>query len=150
MAIRVPPVLNLAVLCSYVEFDAQHEPFSLAEPLYALAVSPDERGRLPSKHFSLYVQLDDEHAIGTFWIRAEARTASGITLPNGRTPPVEVTFTGDPDPMRPFERVFDFHGLVFPEPGRYYFHVVCNHISLHDREPIIAPLCLRVLPREAA
>ena len=149
MATRVPPALNLAVLCSYVDFDADQRPFSLAEPLYALAVLPDERGRLPSEHFSLYIQLDDERAIGTFWIRAEARTPSGFILPNGRTPPVQATFNGNPDPVVPFELVFDFRGLVFPEPGRYYFHVVCNHMSLHDSAPIIAPLCLRVLPREA-
>jgi hypothetical protein len=149
MATRIPPALNLAVLCSYVEFDADNRPFSLAEPLYALALVPDDRGRLTSDHFSLYVQLDDEHALGAFWVAVEARTASGFVLPNGRTAPVEANFTANPDPMRPFEHVFDFRGLVFPEPGRYYFHVMCNHISLHDRTPLIAPLCLRVLPREA-
>ena len=149
MAARIPPALNLAVLCSYVDFDADQRPFSLAEPLYALALVPDGRGRLVSDHFSLYVQLDDEHALGMFWVTAEARTASGFVLPHGRTPPFEVTFDGNPDPVAPIEVVFDFRDLVFPEPGRYYFHVVCNHMALHGREPIIAPSCLRVLPREA-
>jgi hypothetical protein len=149
MATRLPPALNLAVLCSYVEFDGEGRPFSLVEPLYALALAPDERGRLPSPHFCLYAQLDDEHASGTFWIRTEARTASGFVLPNGRTGPTEAVFAGHPDPLIPFEVVFDFRDLVFPEPGRYYFHVVCNHMSLHDRAPLIPPLCLRVLPREA-
>lgn len=148
MATRVPPALNLAVLCSYVDFDADQRPFRLNEPLYALTVAPDERGRLPSRHFSLYVQLDDEHALGTFWITVEARTASGFVLPNGRTPPAEVTFTGNPDPVIPVELVLDFRGLVFPEPGRYYFYVICNHMSLHGRDPISSPLCLRVLPSE--
>jgi hypothetical protein len=149
MATRVPPALNLAVLCSEVVLDADRRPFSLNEPLYALAVLPNERGRLASKHFSLYVQLDDEHALGTFWITAEARTATGFVLPNGRTAPFEVTFTGNPDPVGPIELVFHFRGLVFPEPGRYYFHVLCNHMSLHGRDPISSPPCLRVLPGEA-
>lgn len=148
MATRIPPALNAAMLCSYVEFDAEQRPFSLAEPLFAISAEPDERGRLKSPHFSLYVQLDDEYASGTFWIMVEARTASGFVLPDGRLQPKEATFAGNPDPMRAVELVFDFHGLVFPEPGRYYFHVVSNHLSLHTREPLIAPLCLRVLPRE--
>src|SRR3569832_145329 len=101
MATRVPPALNLAVLCSYVEFDGNQQPYSLAEPLYALAVAPDERGRLSSEHFSLYVQLDDEQALGTFWITVEVRTANGFVLPNGRTLPFEVAFTGTPDPVAP-------------------------------------------------
>ncbi len=114
MATRVPPALNLAVLCSEVILDADQRPFSLNEPLYALAVAPDASGRLTSEHFSLYVQLDDEHALGTFWICAEARTATGFVLPKGRTTPSEVTFTGNPDPVVPVELVFHFRGLVFP------------------------------------
>lgn len=148
MAVRPLPALNAAVLCSYVEFDADQRPFSLAEPLFALAAEWDERGRLLSPHFSLYVQLDDEHALGTYWITAEARTASGFVLPNGRLLPQEVTFAGNPEPLRAVELVFDFRGLVFPEPGRYHFHVMCNHLSLHTRDPFIPPLCLRVLPGE--
>lgn len=149
MARRVPPALNLAVLCSYVDLDADGRPFRLVEPLYALALPPDARGRLVSSDFVLAVQLDDEHAVGTFWLRGEARTAAGIVLPGGRTQTVEITFPGAPDPMRPVEPVFRFDRLVFPAPGRYYFHVVCNHASLHTREPFLTPPCLRVLPREA-
>ncbi len=33
MAHRIPPSLNLAVLCSYVEYDGNNRPFSLVEPL---------------------------------------------------------------------------------------------------------------------
>lgn len=150
MARRVPPALNLAVLCSYVDLDAEQRPFRLVEPLYALALPPDARGRLVASDFVLAVQLDDEHAVGTFWFRAEARTASGHVLPGRYEPPVELTFAGAPDPLKPTEAVFRFAGLVFPGPGRYYFHVLCNHLSLHTREPLIAPPCLRVMPSEAA
>jgi hypothetical protein len=150
MATRVPPALNLAVLCSYVDLDAHNRPFSLHEPLYALGIAPDTHGKLPAPEFLLVIQLDDEHAIGTFWTRVEARTASGIVLANGRTAPVEVTFDGNPDPMLPRELVFTFRDLVFPEPGRYYFHVLCNHMSLHGRDPLSSPPCLRVLPDEPA
>ncbi|MBN9117768.1 MAG: hypothetical protein J0I06_01115 [Planctomycetes bacterium] len=149
MATRVPPALNLAVLCSYVDLDADDRPFSLHEPLYALGIAPDARGKLPAPEFVLVVQLDDEHAIGTFWFTAEARTASNIVLPNGRLIPQEATFDGNADPMRPRDLVFTFRGLVFPEPGRYHFHVMCNHTSLHGRDPISSPPCLRVLPGEA-
>lgn len=149
MAVRVPPALNLAVLCSYVDLDADGRPFSIHEPLYALGIAPDERGKLPAPDFVVVIQLDDEHAVGTFWLTVEARTGTGIVLPGGRLPPVEVTFVGNPDPLVPFEHVFDVRGLVFPEPGRYYFHVMCNHIPLHVRDPISAPPCLRVLPGEA-
>jgi hypothetical protein len=149
MATRTPPALNLAVLCSYVDLDADGRPFSLHEPLYALGITPTVRGKLPAPEFVFVVQFDDEHALGTFWMSAQARTASGIVLPNGRTPPIEMTFDGNPDPKVPRELVFAFRGLVFPEPGRYYFHMLCNHISLHDRDPIISPPCLRVLPGEA-
>jgi hypothetical protein len=149
MATRVPPALNLAVLCSYVDTDAGNRPFRLNEPLYALGIAPDTHGKLPAPDFVLVIQLDDEHAIGTFWITAEVRTSGGLVLPHGRLSPVEMTFTGSPDPLVPFEHVFDVRGLVFPEPGRYYFHVMCNHISLHDRVPMSSPLCMRVLPAEA-
>lgn len=148
MATRVPPALNLAVLCSEVIIDANQRAFSLNEPLYALGVTPDPRGKLPSTEFLLYVQLDDEHALGTYWITAEARTTSDTVLPGGRLAPQEVTFDGNPDPMLPRELVFTFRGLVFPTPGRYYFHVMCNHMSLHGRDPINSPPCLRVLPGE--
>jgi hypothetical protein len=135
-------------LCSYVDFDADQRPFRLNEPLYALGIAPDLRGKLPAPEFVLVVQLDDEHALGSFWIRAEARTASGFVLPGSRTPPVGVTFDGNPDPLLPCELVYTFGGLVFPRPGRYYFHVICNHVSLHGRDPISSPPCLRVLPGE--
>jgi hypothetical protein len=149
MPARVPPALNLAILCSYVDLDADNRPFRLNEPLYAMGLAPDARGKLPAPEFVLVIQLDDEHALGTFWIRAEARTASGFIIPGGQTQPVEVTFDGNPDPMLPREFVFAYRGLVFPEPGRYYFHVMCNHISLHARDPISSPPCLRVMPGEA-
>jgi hypothetical protein len=148
MATNIPPALNLAVLCSYVDLDAEQRPFSLHEALYALGLPPNTHGKLPAPEFVLVIQLDDEHAVGTFWITAEVRTAGGVVLPHGRLTPVEMTFTGNPDPLVPFEHVFDVRGLVFPEPGRYYFHVMCNHISLHNRVPMSSPLCLRVLPGE--
>lgn len=150
MATRVPPALNLAVLCSYVDLDADNRPFSLHEPLYALGIAPDAHGQLPAPEFLLVVQLDDENAVGNFWVRAEVRTASGFVLPNGRMTPFSLAFDGYPDPMRGRELVFTFRGLVFPEPGRYYFHVLCNHMSLHGRDPISSPPCLRVLPAEVS
>jgi hypothetical protein len=150
MSTRVPPALNLAVLCSYVDFDADNRPFRLNEPLYALGLVPDAGGKLPAPEFVVVIQLDDEHAVGTFWLTVEVRTASGFVIPGGRLPPYEATFSGSPDPLVPFEHVFDVRGLVFPEPGRYYFHVMCNHMSFHSRDPICAPPRLRVLPGEAA
>ncbi|MBA4192642.1 MAG: hypothetical protein C0467_32135 [Planctomycetaceae bacterium] len=136
------------MLCSYVEFDGDDRPFSLVEPLAALALTPDDRGKLWAPDVALYVQLEDEHAVGTFWVTAEVRTASGIVLPNGRLPPIEFTFTGDSDPLHPFEYVFDVRGLVFPEPGRYHFHVMCNHMSLHVRDAAPPPNRLWVIPSE--
>jgi hypothetical protein len=94
MTTRIPPALNLAVLCSYVEFDGNNRPFSLVEPTHTLAVSPDSTGRLPAPELAIYVQLDDENAIGTFWFSIEVRTASGIVLQGGRSRPVELTFDG--------------------------------------------------------
>jgi hypothetical protein len=149
MATRVPPALNLAVLCSYVDFDADQRPFSLNEPLYALALIPAARGRLPGTEIELYVQFDDEHAKGTFWFSAEVRTPSGIVIPGGRSDRAELTFTGDPDPLVPVEHVFRLRVLVFPAPGRYHFHVMCNHLSLHERPSAPPPSVLRILPAEA-
>lgn len=148
MTHRVPPALNLAVLCSYVEFDGNNRPFSLVEPVFAVAAVPDEGGKLHSPELALYVQLDDESALGTFWLTVQVRTASGIIIPDGRLPPSEFTFSGNPDALRPFEHVFDVHRLVFPEPGRYYLHVMCNHMSLHSRELAPPPTQLRVIPSE--
>ncbi|MDY3553815.1 hypothetical protein R5W24_002929 [Gemmata sp. JC717] len=147
MAARLPPALNLAVLCSDVEFDGNQRPFSLNEPQYAIGVLPDEHGRLSAPELTLYVQLDDEHALGTFWFLIEARTASGFVIPGGRTARTEITFTGNPDPMVPFEHAFDLRDLVFPEPGWYHFHVVCNHTSLNERSAFPASR-LRVVPAE--
>lgn len=148
MAARILPALNLAVLCSEVIADADNRAFSLNEPLYAIGLVPDQHGKLPSKEFFLYVQLDDENALGTYWITAEARTMHDTVLPGGRLAPQEITFDGNPDPLLPRELVFRFRGLVFPGPGRYHFHVMCNHVSLHARDPITSPPCLRVLPGE--
>lgn len=145
---RVPPLLNLAVLCSYVEFDGDRRPFSLVEPLHTVALVPDGAGKLPAPGMALYAQLDDDRAAGTFWFSVEVRTESGIVIPNGRSAPVEVAFAGPPDPLQLFEDVFPIHGLVFPEPGRYHFHVMCNHISLHAREQTQPAPRLRVLPAE--
>lgn len=147
MAVRLPPALNLAVLCSHVEFDGNRRPFSLIEPQYALGIVPDERGMLPVPEVALYVQLDDDQALGTFWFLVEVRTASGFVIPNGRTARAEITFTGNPDPLLAYEHVFDLRGLVFPEPGRYHFHVMCNHMSLNEHASI-PPSRLRVMPAE--
>lgn len=148
MATRVPPVLNLAVLCSYVEFDAEQEPFSLVEPTHTLRIEPTADGKLPGPEMALYVQFDDEHALGTFWFSIEVRTGSGIVLPGGRSRPVEITFDGQPDPLQLREEVFPVRGVVSPEPGRYHVHVMCNHLSLHSREQTQPPLRVRVLPAE--
>lgn len=148
MTRRVPPLLNLAVLCSYVEFDGNRRPFSLVEPLHTVALVPNQNGKLPAPEMVLYVQLDDDQAAGTFWFAVEVRTASGIVIPNGRSAPVEMAFAGPPDPLRLVEDVFPIRGLVFPEPGRYHFHVMCNHMSLHTREQTPPAPRLRVLPAE--
>jgi hypothetical protein len=148
MATRTPPALNLAVLCSYVEFDANQRPFSLVEPTHSLSLVPELDGRLPAPELAVYVQLDDERASGTFWFSIEVRTGSGFILIGGRSRPVEIAFTGQPDPLQLHEDVFPVRGLVFPGPGRYYFHVMCNHLSLHSREHTQPPLPVRVLPAE--
>jgi hypothetical protein len=148
MATRVPPALNLAVLCSYVEFDGNQRPFSLVEPTHTLAITPTPDGRLPVRELALYVQLDDENAVGTFWFSVEVRTASGYVIPGGRSRPVEITFAGHPDPLQLREEVFPIRNLVFPEPGRYHVHVMCNHLSLHSREQTQPPIRVRVLPAE--
>lgn len=117
MAIRFPPALNLAVFCSYVEFDGTGRPFSLVEPLHTVALVPNPDGKLAGLDAALYVQLDDENAFGTFWLTAEVRTRSGIVIPGGRSRPVEMTFEGQPDPLRLYENVLPVSGLVFPNPG---------------------------------
>lgn len=131
------PALNAALLCSYVDFDADQRPFRLVEPIYALAATPDGAGRLMAPDFMLFVQLDDEHALGTFWLTAEVRTSSGFVLPGGRLRPQEVAFAGSPDPLVASEHVLDVCGLVFPQPGRYYLHVMCNHTSLHTATRLV-------------
>lgn len=148
MAARLPPALNLAVLCSYVEFDGNQRPFSLVEPTHTVAVVPNADGKLPGPELAVYVQLDDENAFGTFWFSVEVRTTSGIVLPGGRSRPREITFDGQPDPLQLCEKVFPVHDLVFPEPGRYHIHVMCNHLSLHSREHTQPPLRVRVVPAE--
>ena len=148
MAANVPPALNLAVLCSYVEFDAEQKPFSLVEPTHTISVAPDANGKLPASDFVVYVQLDDENALGTFWFSVEVRTVSDIVLPGGRSRPVEVTFDGQPDPLQLREEVFPVRAVVFPEPGRYHVHVMCNHLSLHSRANTQPPLRVRVMPAE--
>lgn len=148
MAARLPPALNLAVLCSYVEFDGNQRPFSLVEPTHTISVVPDAYGKLPASDFVVYVQLDDENALGTFWFSVEVRTASGIVLHGGRSRPVEITFNGQPDPLHLYEDVFPVRSVVFPEPGRYHVHVMCNHLSLHSREHTQPPLRVRVIPAE--
>ncbi|MCI0703630.1 MAG: hypothetical protein L0241_21320 [Planctomycetia bacterium] len=148
MASRVPPALNLAVLCSYVEFDGNGRPFSLVEPTHTISVPPRTDGKLPAPELAVYVQLDDENALGTFWFSIEVRTASGIVLPGGRSRPVEVTFDGQPDPLQLREEVFPVRDLVFPEPERYHIHVMCNHMSLHSREHTQPPLRIRAIPAE--
>jgi hypothetical protein len=150
---RAPPRLHLAVLCSYVELDGNDQPFSLVEPMYGVAILPAANGRLPAPAMDLYVQLDDEHAAGTYWFSVQVRRAdpqlpAGRIIDNGQTRPEEVTFAGGPDPLRPFEHVFTLRNLVFPEPGWYHFHVMCNHLSLHDRERSQPPLRLRVMAAE--
>lgn len=45
MATRVPPALNLAVLCSYVDFDGNQRPFSLVEPTHTLSITPAAGGK---------------------------------------------------------------------------------------------------------
>lgn len=148
MAVRVPPALNLAVLCSEVVFDGNGRPFALNEPTHTLSVTPAADGRLPAPGLVVYVQLDDDNAVGTFWFSVEVRTTTGIVLPGGRSRPVEVTFRGQPDPLQLHEDVFPIRDLVFPEPGRYHVHVMCNHLSLHTREHTQPPLRVRVLPAE--
>ncbi|MBY0456828.1 MAG: hypothetical protein K2V38_05790 [Gemmataceae bacterium] len=148
MPTRLPPALNLAVLCSYVEFDAEQKPFSLVEPTHTIAAIPAADGKLPAPEMAVYVQLDDENAAGTFWFSIEVRTASGIVLPGGRSRPFEVAFDGPADPLQLREEVFPVRDLVFPEPGRYHIHVMCNHMSLHSREHTQPPLRVRVFPAE--
>lgn len=149
MAVRVPPALNLAVLCSEVIVDGNGRAFSLNEPVYALGITPDLHGKLPAPGTELYVQFDDEHAVGTFWFMAEIRTESGIVIPGGRTARAEITFIGNPDAIVPIEHVFQLRDLVFPAPGRYHVHVMCNHLSLHDRPASPPPTVVRVVPAEA-
>jgi hypothetical protein len=152
---RTPPRLHLGVLCSYVELDAKQQPFSLVEPLFGIAIQPDVNGALPAPDIELYVQLEDEHAAGTYWFAVEVRNPrddrvpGGCIISNGRTKPVEVTFAGNFDALAPFEHVFVLRGLVFPDAGWYHFHVMCNHFSMHEKERTQPPLQLLVVPAEA-
>lgn len=151
---RVPPRLHLAVLCSYVTFDADDQPFSVVEPMYGIGIAPDPDGRLRAPDLAVYLQLNDEEAAGVYWLSVEVRkpgdahVPTGRVIPNGRTPPQELFFPGDHDPLKAFEYVVHLRGLVFPEPGWYDFHVMCNHLSLHTVESTQPPLRLRVVPAE--
>lgn len=147
---RTVPRLNLAVVCSDIEVDGADRPFKLVEPLFTLAVAPDDRGRLPAPRIDLFVQLDGENAAGTFWFAVEVRDARGRPLPDHyRTPAVELSFDPAADPFDPVERAFPLRGLVFPAPGVYDLYVMCNHLSLHALDRAPPPCRLRVVPSES-
>jgi hypothetical protein len=150
MSDRKSPILDLAVLCSYVELDGQNQPFSLNEPLHTVLVSPDASGNLAAPEFALYVQMTDEDAHGTYDFTVEVRTDTNVVIRHQSVEPVRVTFVKRYHPVRPFEHVFRLRGLVFPAPGVYNFHVMCGLASLSDRPNATRPAKLRVVRAEAA
>lgn len=150
MAERQPPVLDSILLCSYVEYDAQRQPFRLVEPLHTVVVTPDESGQLLAPEFALYVQMTDEDASGTYDFTVQVRTETNVIVRHATVEPMRVTFFSRYHPPSPLEHVFIIRDLVFPAPGVYHFHVMCGLASMSDRPNATRPAWLRVIRAEAA
>lgn len=148
MTDRKPPVLDLAVLCSYVTLDGESQPFGLNEPLHTVLAPADGEGQLPAPEFALYVQMTDEDAQSTYDFSVEVRTDTNIVLRHVRVDPLRVTFVNRYYPVRPFEHVFHIRDLVFDAPGLYHFHVMCGHASMSERPGSARPAKLRVVKAE--
>ncbi len=148
MSDRKSPILDLAVLCSYVGFDGQNQPSSLNEPLHTVLAPADGSGKLLAPEFALYVQMTDEDAHGTYDFTVEVRTDSNVILRHLTVEAVRVTFVKRYYPVRPFEHVFVLRDLVFDAPGVYHFHVMCGLASMSDRPNATRPAKLRVVRAE--
>lgn len=147
MSDRKSPELDLLVLCSYVEYDGNGQPFRLVEPLHTVVVTPDEHGQLSAPEFALYVQMSDEDADGTFDFTVEVRTDDTV-IPHHSVEATRMTFFSRIHPPRPFEHVFVIRDLVFHAPGDYHFHVMCGHASMSDRPGAPRAARLRVIRAE--
>jgi len=151
MSDRKSPTLDLLVLCSYVGYDGQQQPFSLNEPLHTVLAPADGSGKLPAPEFALYVQMTDEDAHGSFDFTVEVRNdTNDVVLRHLTVEPLRVTFGSRYYPVKPFEHVFVIRDLVFDAPGVYNFHVMCGLASMSDRPNATRPAKLRVVRAEAA
>jgi hypothetical protein len=116
------PRLRLAVLCAYTEPDADKVPCRLNFPTHTIRASANER------ECALYIQL--ENASGEYELTVEIRNERGEVV-NPNEPRVRRTFAGLEHLVVPCE--FEFRtAAVFPKPGQYFFHVLCDGRSLND------------------
>jgi hypothetical protein len=140
---RVLPFLRTAILCQDIEFDGNSYPFKLVEPLHTLILAPEKFGE-PLTEMFLYSQLEDANGKFEFSMRVEDESGNLIPQPSLRS--VDRRFVGSADErVVPVELPLRLAGLVFAEPGVYYFQLRCDTISLHQRDGAARAPFLRVL-----
>jgi hypothetical protein len=130
------PVLRLAVLCEDVEEDGNGRPYRLTVPVHTIRFPPDIVGRYRPPTLYVYVQL--QGAVGTFYIRAVLRE-EGETIELYHTDPTEVPFGNQDYRVAPLELTLELDELIIPRPGAYELIVYANYVSLHmpsERVPI--------------
>lgn len=143
MSNRIPPFLRTASLCQDIEFDGDGFPFKIVEPLHTLILPPDKFGE-PLTEMFLYAQLEDANGRFEFSIRVEDENGNPTPQPSLQS--VEHRFVGSRDErIICVELPFRLLGLVFSEPGVYYFQLRCETISLHQRDGAARAPFLRVL-----
>lgn len=123
------PRLRLAVLCSYVDTDADGLPFALTNLIHTIRVPFEGPDAGKPRILALYAQI--QNAAGGYEFAVEVRNEHGEVIHAGE--PWRVTFPGTEHRVIPSEQVFEL-GVVFPEPGVYSFRILCDGRSLHDPE----------------
>lgn len=144
MSNRVLPFLRTAILCQDIEFDGNGYPFKLVEPLHTLVLRPEAFGE-PLTEVFLYTQLEDANGLFEFSVRVEDANGNVVPQPGLRSVGRRFVGAGD-ERIVPVELPLRLAGLVFLDPGVYYFQVRCDTVSLHQRDGAARAPLLRVVP----
>jgi hypothetical protein len=127
---NVRPRLRLAVLCAYVTPDADGLPFAINYPTHTIRIPFVGDDAKKARKFALYTQL--QNAVGDLEFTVEVRNEYGELI-NPNEPRRRVAFPGTEHRVIPLEQVFELE-VVFPEPGVYFFGVLCEGRSMHVPE----------------
>jgi len=122
------PRLRFAALCGRIQPDIDGLPFALERPVHTLRFPLGQSRDYRPRELSLYVQL--ENATGSYHFWPGLRNEHGETInPNAKLE--WVTFPQVESSVVPIEREFKLD-VVFPAPGVYFIHLMCEARSLHE------------------